>query len=85
MQFGPVRFGHFVTQLFTASDWLPSRSDSFNGPIWSITPAICYTLPLQLAIALGFSLVHRPIPYRTYLFWAAFVLPRLFASRLTCR
>jgi peptidoglycan/LPS O-acetylase OafA/YrhL len=28
---------HFVAQLFMASDWLPPRSESFNGPIWSVS------------------------------------------------
>jgi peptidoglycan/LPS O-acetylase OafA/YrhL len=28
---------HFLPQLFLASDWGLARSDSFNGPIWSIS------------------------------------------------
>jgi peptidoglycan/LPS O-acetylase OafA/YrhL len=28
---------HFLAQLFLASDWGYARSDSFNGPIWSIS------------------------------------------------
>lgn len=42
----------------------------------------CYLLhfPIQLAIALGFSLAQQPIPYQNHLFWAAFVLPTLIAS-----
>lgn len=28
---------HFTAQLFLASDWLPPRSESFNGPIWSVS------------------------------------------------
>lgn len=28
---------HFLPQLFMASDWGLSRSESFNGPIWSIS------------------------------------------------
>jgi peptidoglycan/LPS O-acetylase OafA/YrhL len=28
---------HFAAQLFMASDWLPSFSNSFNGPIWSVS------------------------------------------------
>lgn len=28
---------HFLAQLFLASDWGYTRSDSFNGPIWSIS------------------------------------------------
>ncbi|MBR0780616.1 acyltransferase family protein [Bradyrhizobium iriomotense] len=31
---------HFVAQLFMASDWLPPRSESFNGPIWSVSVEI---------------------------------------------
>jgi peptidoglycan/LPS O-acetylase OafA/YrhL len=31
---------HFVAQLFMASDWLPTRSESFNGPIWSVSVEI---------------------------------------------
>jgi hypothetical protein len=41
--------------------------------------------PIQLAIALGFSLAQQPIPYQNHLFWAAFVLPTLIASQLTYR
>ncbi|GLH77414.1 acyltransferase [Bradyrhizobium sp. SSBR45G] len=29
--------GHFVAQLFMASDWLPPTGVSFNGPIWSVS------------------------------------------------
>ncbi|MDF0497994.1 acyltransferase family protein [Bradyrhizobium yuanmingense] len=36
---------HFVAQLFMASDWLPPRSQSFNGPIWSVSVEIlCYAI-----------------------------------------
>ena len=28
---------HFMAQLFMASDWAPARSESFNGPIWSVS------------------------------------------------
>ena len=28
---------HFLAQLLMASDWGPMRSDSFNGPIWSVS------------------------------------------------
>ncbi len=28
---------HFLAQLFMASDWGMTRSDSFNGPIWSVS------------------------------------------------
>lgn len=31
---------HFLAQLFMASDWLPPRSESFNGPIWSVSVEI---------------------------------------------
>ncbi|UWU79804.1 acyltransferase [Bradyrhizobium huanghuaihaiense] len=31
---------HFIAQLFMASDWLPPRSESFNGPIWSVSVEI---------------------------------------------
>lgn len=30
-------FGHFIAQLFMASNWLPLRLQSFNGPIWSVS------------------------------------------------
>ena len=29
--------GHFIAQLFMASNWLPLRIQSFNGPIWSVS------------------------------------------------
>ncbi|CAL78933.1 conserved hypothetical protein; putative membrane protein; putative acyltransferase [Bradyrhizobium sp. ORS 278] len=29
--------GHFLAQLFMASDWLPPTGVSFNGPIWSVS------------------------------------------------
>jgi peptidoglycan/LPS O-acetylase OafA/YrhL len=47
----------------------------------------CYLLhfPFQLTIALGFSLVQRPIPYQSPLFWMTFVLPTLVASHFTFR
>src|SRR5262249_51899910 len=28
---------HFLAQLFMASDWGLARSESFNGPIWSVS------------------------------------------------
>jgi peptidoglycan/LPS O-acetylase OafA/YrhL len=28
---------HFIAQLFMASNWLPLRIQSFNGPIWSVS------------------------------------------------
>jgi len=28
---------HFITHLFMASNWLPLRIQSFNGPIWSVS------------------------------------------------
>jgi peptidoglycan/LPS O-acetylase OafA/YrhL len=28
---------HFLAQLLMASDWGPARSESFNGPIWSVS------------------------------------------------
>ena len=29
--------GHFILQLFMASNWAPQAPESFNGPIWSIS------------------------------------------------
>ena len=29
--------GHFLLQIFMASDWVVQNGDSFNGPIWSIS------------------------------------------------
>ena len=47
----------------------------------------CYLLhfPIQLAIALVFAWLQRPIPYRDHLFWAAFVVSTLVAAYLTYR
>lgn len=46
---------HFVAQLFMASDWLPPRSESFNGPIWSVSVEVLdyaiFFLALRLVTA----------------------------------
>lgn len=47
----------------------------------------CYLLhfPIQLAIALGFTLAQQPIPYQNHLFWAAFMMSTLLAANLVYR
>ncbi|MGC2774031.1 MAG: acyltransferase [Bradyrhizobium sp.] len=47
----------------------------------------CYLLhfPIQLTIAVVFASMQQPIPYRSQLFWTAFVLATLGASLLTYR
>jgi peptidoglycan/LPS O-acetylase OafA/YrhL len=41
---------HFVAQLFMASDWLPPRSSSFNGPIWSVSVEVLVYAVFYLAL-----------------------------------
>jgi peptidoglycan/LPS O-acetylase OafA/YrhL len=41
---------HFIAQLFMASDWRPSRSDSFNGPIWSVSVEVLVYAAFFLAL-----------------------------------
>jgi peptidoglycan/LPS O-acetylase OafA/YrhL len=47
----------------------------------------CYLLqfPIQLSIAIGFSLLRLPIPFHDQLFWAAFVSGTLIAAHLVYR
>ena len=45
---------HFLTQLLMASDWTSVRSESFNGPIWSVSVEVlvyaAFFLTLRFAI-----------------------------------
>jgi peptidoglycan/LPS O-acetylase OafA/YrhL len=47
-------FPHFLAQLLMASDWTPVRSESFNGPIWSVSVEVlvyaAFFLSLRFAI-----------------------------------
>jgi peptidoglycan/LPS O-acetylase OafA/YrhL len=42
---------HFLLQIFMASDWLAQDSNSFNGPIWSIS--------VEVLVYIGFFLMLR--------------------------
>jgi peptidoglycan/LPS O-acetylase OafA/YrhL len=85
---GPLLLLTMPLVLFCCSGRLvlPRRIETLLETAGNMTYS-CYLLhfPIQLAIALGFSLAQRPIPYQSYLFWAAFVLPTLVASQLTYR
>ncbi|MGJ5041647.1 acyltransferase family protein [Bradyrhizobium sp. HKCCYLRH1062] len=63
---------------------LPRRLETLVETAGNTTYS-CYLLhfPIQLAIALAFSFMQRPIPYLDPLFSAAFVLSTLVTARLT--
>jgi len=65
---------------------LPRRVEDLLQAAGNMTYS-CYLLhfPIQLAIALVFAWLQRPIPYRDHLFWAAFVVSTLVAAYLTYR
>jgi peptidoglycan/LPS O-acetylase OafA/YrhL len=65
---------------------LPRRVEDLLQAAGNMTYS-CYLLhfPIQLAIALAFAWLQRPIPYRDHLFWAAFVGSTLVAAHLTYR
>lgn len=53
---------HFLAQLFMASDWFVLRSDSFDGPIWSVSVEVlvytCFFLTVRFAaVSLLLSLI----------------------------
>ncbi|OPY94223.1 acyltransferase [Bradyrhizobium sacchari] len=85
---GPLLLTYAPILLFCCSGRpaLPRRIETLLEVAGNMTYS-CYLLhfPIQLAIALAYAAVQRPIPYGDHLFWAAFVLPTLVASRLTYR
>lgn len=62
----------FVSQLFMASNWLPSQSWSFNGPIWSVS--------LEVLVYVVFFFATRFIGRGAWL--AAVILSACLAFRL---
>lgn len=47
--------GHFVLQLFMASNWLGEHPHSFNAPIWSVSMEVLAYLVFFVALRMGWT------------------------------